>query len=225
MLHGWIDWISGGTAAAHKSTINSIGEEERFGFDCEQTNYWRWNSVQAKLGLLTSRRRDQSTPARQRGGRRVAEKDSSGVFGREESTSGVGVEAPQDLGIRGRRRGALMSMDKKWCEHSLLPPITTLGRTVGGSEIEAGAALAVGKIGDKTVGDPPVPTTMEPSMDPRCRCFFIFSEQSTTSALVSSSIATRRGRGSQPPTSGLPWLLVLEAQSAEVRWGRRRTSK
>lgn len=132
MLHGWIDWISGGTAAAHKSTINSIGEEERFGFDCEQTNYWRWNSVQAKLGLLTSRRRDQSTPARQRGGRRVAEKDSSGVFGREESTSGVGAEAPQDLGIRGRRRGALMSMDKKWCEHSLLPPITTLGRTHNG---------------------------------------------------------------------------------------------
>jgi len=46
-----------------------------------------------------------------------SEKDSSGVFGREESTSGVGAEAPQDLGIRGRRRGALMSMDKKWCEH------------------------------------------------------------------------------------------------------------
>jgi len=42
-----------------------------------------------------------STPARQRGGRRVSEKDSSGVFGREESTSRVGAEAAQNLGIGG----------------------------------------------------------------------------------------------------------------------------
>jgi hypothetical protein len=74
-------------------------------------------------------------------------------------------------------------------------------QTVGGSEIKAGAALAVGEIGDRAVGDPPVPTTMEPNTDPRCHC----------------SIATRRGRGSQPPAFGLPWLLVLEAQSVEVR--------
>jgi hypothetical protein len=37
--------------------------------------------------------------------------------------------------------------------------------------------------------------------------------------LVSSSIAVWRGRGSQPPASGLPQLLVLEEQSAEVTEG------
>jgi hypothetical protein len=36
-------------------------------------------------------------------------------------------------------------------------------QTVGGSEIEAGAALAVGEIGDRALGDPPVPTTMGPA--------------------------------------------------------------
>jgi hypothetical protein len=39
---------------------------------------------------------------------------------------------------------------------------------------------------------------------------------STTGALVNSSIAARRGRGSQPYASGLPQILVPEAQSAEV---------
>jgi hypothetical protein len=110
------------------------------GLICEQTNYLKmeFRSSKARITYQQKKRPIQvvvdlhSTPARQRGGRRVAEKDSSGVFGREESTSGVGAEAPQDLGIRGRRRGALMSMDKKWCEHSLLPPITTLGRTHNG---------------------------------------------------------------------------------------------
>ncbi|AQK55058.1 putative ubiquitin conjugation factor E4 [Zea mays] len=66
------------------------------------------------------------------------------------------------------------------------------------------------------VGDPPAPTTRESSTDSRCRCFCIFPEQSTTGALVNSSIAVRRGRGSQHPASGLPKILVPEAQSAEV---------
>jgi hypothetical protein len=89
-------------------------------------------------------------------------------------------------------------------------------QAVGDGGIEAGAALAAGEIGDMAVGDPPAPTTRESSTDSRCRCFCIFLEQSTTGALVNSSIAARRGRGSQPYASGLPQILVPEAQSAEV---------
>jgi hypothetical protein len=50
-----------------------------------------------------------STPARQTGRRRVPEKDSSDVFGREESTSGVGAEARRIWEFRG-------AGVERWCE-------------------------------------------------------------------------------------------------------------
>jgi hypothetical protein len=129
------------------------------------------------------------------------------VFGREESTSGVGAEAPQDLGIRGHRRGALMSMDKKWCEHSLLPPITTLGRTVGvggGRNRGQDCRRSTCAHDDGAQHGPSLPLLLHlPGAVHHGR----LGQQLHCDATRARFTA---------PASGLPWLLVLEAQSAEV---------